>query len=177
MGSARIVTLYWFNNSSQNYSLPFCTVKWISIFVAPNALYNIRSNEWGLGKEVFSNKPGDKPIWMEGCWEEENHFIPSLGVPKGGKALKTKEAWMGKQIYLNFCSLGLNVNTLIISFIPYTTSCGRISNDNCGVDRIGGSDDLNQWFSRRKCQKSSKGQQRPKEGQTGNYLFNGLVRL
>lgn len=96
-----------------------------------------------ISVKLFS-RPGDKPIWMEGCWEEENHFIPSLGVPKGGKALKTKEAWMGKQIYLNFCSLGLNVNTLIISFLPYTTSCGRISNDNCGVDGIGGSDDLNQ---------------------------------
>lgn len=60
------------------------------------------------------------------------HSFP--GVAQGGTSLNTKKAWMQKQIYLNLCVLGLNVNILDDSFIHY-----KLSMDGSdGTDGIGG---------------------------------------
>lgn len=66
-------------------------------------------------------------------------FHSSPSAPQGGKSLKARTAWVGKPMDLNFCILGLNVNTLIASFPPDSTSCGRILNgdEGCGGIRVG----------------------------------------
>lgn len=114
-------------------------------------------------------------MWMEGCWEEENYFIPSQMFPKEEKPGRQRRPGKANGLEVLYIRYECKYIDCIFSFIHY-----KLWKNLNGDGSSGGIGDVDLLGARhsaggkaRNEVRPPEGQQRPKKGLTGNCMLGG----